>query len=380
MNCFSSPLRTAVLGISLVLCGVSSAIAAPDMPRGLSLSLYTKATYEDNYTRSDPDKTGETYFSTGLSLGYHRSGAMFDVSLTGSAGYQRNLHDSNGSGLVYSVSPTIAIHDGAWQLTFSGSASRQSGIADASLADTESGLYTSVDFTAGAALAVSDRLRLAANVGYATVIPDSSPAIDYGQDTIRADFSPYYVLTDSVSVGAKIGHTWIMYKDSMRSDVEGNTFGVFLNYTITDKLDAHIGTGLEWTDSSSGSSQDRSWYLDAGLGYAINTKLGAALSISHGVEASYSAGSNYRTADSARISFDYQVNRSLQLTTSFGYTMTDDEDGLKASEFLYSLGAVYRFTDYLSGEAGYTLDSYDPDSPGVDFTNNTCYIGVRVSL
>lgn len=384
MNPLPTPFRATAVGILSALASISSAIAAPEMPRGLHLSLYTRATYEDNYTRSDTDKKGETYFATGLSLAYQRSGAMVDVSLTGSAGYQKNLRYSEGSGGVYSVNSSIAIHEGAWQFTFAGNASRQSGIADASLANTQSSLYTTVDFTAGVGLAVSERLRLAANVGYSTVIFDTSAAVDYGQDTVTVDFSPYYVLSDSLNVGARAAHTWITYKDTSRPTVESNQFGVFASYSITGKLKAHAGTGVELVDTpsstTSASSSAGSWYLDAGLDYAINAKLDAALTIAHGVEASYTTGSDYRTADSVQLSFDYRVNRNLELTTSFGCTLTDADTGTKATEFLYSLGAVYRFTDYLSAEAGYSFDSYGSDSAGVDFVNNICYIGVRVSL
>jgi hypothetical protein len=451
--------------LALLLLSLSPGPGATErvLPKGLlSLQLSTRATYDDNYFRTDGDERGETSLNTGLALTYQRAGGMFDFSFTGSAEQETQIRsaepDADSEPLLYSFHPSLTAQDSAWKLTFAADVSQQNDVVDASLKRT--GSSTDLGLSASAALAVSKRLNLASDISHQTQSFDDSAFKHLGSSATTTSFSPYYRASHEVSLGIRLGHGWTTYEDSDRAGNGSTSVGPFVSYRPNSRLTVQFGAGVElvefdstptqdaysengWylnaslnyalsgklstslgmkygVDSSysvltsdypaadpaplapgdgsswplgigaeplesgsspaGGSYRETAWGLDASLKYTMNSRLSSSLALRHGVEFSYDANSEYRTADSATLSLDYRFTQAFQISTSLAYAFTDADTGTTTNEFLYTISGNYRLNDYLTLTGGYEHGRYDSDAADADFVDNTLHFGMGVSF
>lgn len=376
-------LLAAISGLFLL----GSAWATPEMPKGLSLELFVRGTHETNYFMNDGNEREESYLSTGLSLAYQRTGALVSMSLLGSV--QQNLHArfAESDRILYSFSPTITISDAAWTLSMGANVSRRGDTADSAAQRTSA--YTTMNAFLSGELAVSEVLRLAANVSHKWQIFDKSNFEDLGNKLTIVDFAPYYIVSEKLDLGARVGYKWGSYRDDVRPDWESVFAGVFGRYRMTGKLSARLEVGGErakfdsildpWLMVKPSYTKD-SWYLNGSLDYDVNARLSTSLSVRHGIEQSYSLNSDYRTTDSASLSASYTLTNALTLDGTLSYTHTDADTGIKADECYARIGAVYRINHYLSLDGGYSYQHYDSQAANADFDNHMFYLGMRISL
>jgi len=226
------------------------------------------------------------------------------------------------------------------------------------------------------------KLTVQLGAGAELVEFDSTPTQDsYRENGWYLNASLGYVLSGklSVSLGMKYG-------------VESSYSVLTSDYHAADPAPLTpdygsswpLGIGAEPIESGSSragaSYRETAWGLDASLNYAMNSRLSSSLALSHGVQFSYDANSDYRTADSATLSLDYRFTQAFQINTSIAYTFTDEDTGTTANEFLYAIRGNYRLNDYLTLTGGYAHDRYDSDADDADFVDNTLHFGIGVSF
>jgi hypothetical protein len=143
-----------------------------------------------------------------------------------------------------------------------------------------------------------------------------------------------------------------------------------------------LGIDAEPLESGSppagGSYRETAWGLDASLNYTMNSRFSSSLALRHGVESSYDANSDYRTADSATLSLNCRFTQAFQINTSLAYTLTDEDAGTTTNGLLYTIGGNYRLNGYLTLTGGYEHERYDADD--ADFVDNTLHFGMGVSF
>ena len=428
-----------------------SAAAAPAMPQGLRLEVFTGATHEDNYRQAGANKEDDTYFNTGMALAYLREGGFGDISIRGSVEHEKHTEFHDSDGILYSFHPEVAIHESSWTLSLAADVSRQNGMSDGAVR-TES--YTGIGFSARGTMAVTGSLSLAASVEHTTHAFDDNEFEDLGYDSTRLSFTPYYVASQKLTLGIRTAYTASNYEDDTRPDTRNTTLGAVASYRLTGKVKTQFGAGVERIEFSSSAAADskreqdwymdlsaiyemsskfsatvglsrgietsyritselvefpnqrdapaeayaprawyldsfaeRAWRLDASLRYEVSSRFSATLVASRSTEASYvrqavdgryDVDDDHRTTDRTALSLRYAATNALQLGTSLGCAMFDEENtGDKATEISWSLDAVYRLGERMAVTGGYGFTSYRSDTEGEDYRNNRFQLGMR---
>jgi len=228
----------------------------------------------------------------------------------------------------------------------------------------------------------NSRLAVQFGIGAELVEFDSTPTQGaYRENGWYLNASLSYDLTGKLSTSLAMKYGVESSYSALASDYRADDSAPL---SPDDESGRYLGIGTEpFTSESSaawGSYREAAWGLKASLKYALNSRLSSSLALSHGVESSYDANSDYRTADSATLLIEYRFSQAFQVNTSLAYALTDADTGTTTNELLYTIKGNYRLNDYLTLTGGYEHDRYNSDAANADFVDNTLHFGIGVSF
>jgi hypothetical protein len=198
-------------------------------------------------------------------------------------------------------------------------------------------------------------------------------------DTLRAAL--YKQLSEKLRVGVNVSKYWTHYKVPYQNDSSGNSWGLMMNWQVTDKVG--LSSGVDWIntdfDVTSGRNKDTSDYSSVEYRVSVNHTLNSVYlhSLSYSRGSDYGFVSNLTLSNTWEYTFLYKGIRDIDVAGGISYGTRRDTGGVapehSKNEF-YRLTATHQYNARLKFEVGISHGRKNSDLSDRDYRVNRLWM------